>query len=299
MNISKQPSFSHILDKPSFTGSQDLKILHYNIQSLLPKIDELRYIVKKANFDCISLNETFLDTSVSDNELKIEGIFLFRKDKNSHGGGTALYIGHKFQPEILTSLNTDVESVWISIRTKNGDVIIGSVYRPPSVKNEYYEQLVNDFDAVSSTGKDIVILGDFNLNCYNDGYNCHKKIEHLENSFMLKQIIAEPTRVTPTSSTLIDLLLISRHLHPTYSGVLHQYLSDHYGIYVSLPVRPQSEPSKTVTLRNLKNIDRHAFIYEIASSTILNSIHFYDDVYTAWNLWKTEYLRICNTFAPI
>ena len=79
MNISKQPSFSHILDKPSFTGSQDLKILHYNIQSLLPKIDELRYIVKKANFDCISLNETFLDTSVSDNELKIEGMFSFQK----------------------------------------------------------------------------------------------------------------------------------------------------------------------------------------------------------------------------
>ena len=82
-------------------------------------------------------------------------------------------------------------------------------------------------------------------------YNCHKKTEHLENSFMLKQIIAEPTRVTPTSSTLIDLLLISRHLHPTYSGVLHQCLSDRYGIYVSLPVRPQSEPSKTVTLRKI------------------------------------------------
>ena len=80
-----------------------------------------------------------MDTSVSDNELKIEGMFLFRKDRNRHGGGTALYIRHKFQPEILTSLNTDVESVWISIRTKNVDVIIGSAYRPPSVKNEYYE----------------------------------------------------------------------------------------------------------------------------------------------------------------
>ena len=59
---------------------------------------------------------------------------------------------------------------------------------------------------------------------------------------------------------------------------------------------PKVSPQKTVTLRNLKNIDRHAFIHEIASSSILNSIHFYDDVYTAW---KTEYLRICNTFAPI
>ena len=69
-----------------------------------------------------------------------------------------MYIRHKFQPEILTSLNTDIESVWISIRTKNGDAIIGSVYRPSSVKNKYYEQLDNDFDAVSSTGKDIVVL---------------------------------------------------------------------------------------------------------------------------------------------
>ena len=79
MNNPKQPSFVHILNKPCFTNIKSLKILHYNIRSLLPKINELRYVVKKANFDCIVLNETFLDTSVPDNELKLEEIFFFQK----------------------------------------------------------------------------------------------------------------------------------------------------------------------------------------------------------------------------
>ena len=62
---------------------------------------------------------------------------------------------------------------------------------------------------------------------------------------------------------------------------------------------PKMSPQKTVTLHNLKNIDRNGFIHEIASSSILNTIPISDNVYTIWNLWKTDYLRKCNTFAPI
>ena len=46
---------------------------------------------------------------------------------------------------------------------------------------EYYEQCVHDFYAVSSIGKDLVLLDKFFLKYYNDdGYNCHKNIEHLD-----------------------------------------------------------------------------------------------------------------------
>ena len=39
-----------------------LKVLTANVQSLLPKIDELIAFIQVENFDVIALNETWLDT---------------------------------------------------------------------------------------------------------------------------------------------------------------------------------------------------------------------------------------------
>ena len=69
-----------------------LKFLHYNTQSLLPKIDELRHLVQVTGFQCISINETFLDCTIFDSEIEISDMSVFRNDRNRHGGGTALLI---------------------------------------------------------------------------------------------------------------------------------------------------------------------------------------------------------------
>ena len=42
-----------------------LKVLTANVQSLLPKIDELIALIQVENFDAIALNETWLDTETS------------------------------------------------------------------------------------------------------------------------------------------------------------------------------------------------------------------------------------------
>jgi hypothetical protein len=41
-------------------------------------------------FDIISLNETMLDSSISDHEIKINGYDIVRKDRNRHGGGETI-----------------------------------------------------------------------------------------------------------------------------------------------------------------------------------------------------------------
>ena len=46
-----------------------------NINSLLPKVDELREIVKISNPTVIGITETKLDNLVSDSEISIDGYY--------------------------------------------------------------------------------------------------------------------------------------------------------------------------------------------------------------------------------
>ena len=77
-------------------------IIHLNVYSLLPKIDEIRFIAKKSAASIIGISETKLDNSINDLELQIDGYNLLRADRNRHGGGVACYIKNNISFEIKT-----------------------------------------------------------------------------------------------------------------------------------------------------------------------------------------------------
>ena len=62
-----------------------LRFIHLNIDSLLPKIDELRLIAKKSNAAIVGITESKLDKTILDNEVKIDGYELKRSDRNRQG----------------------------------------------------------------------------------------------------------------------------------------------------------------------------------------------------------------------
>ena len=66
--------------------------LHFNVNSLLPKIDEVNLIANKSNETILGIPETKLDKTIMDSELNIEGYDLIRSDRNRHGGSVACYI---------------------------------------------------------------------------------------------------------------------------------------------------------------------------------------------------------------
>ena len=93
------PINEHVCDIPScqsyrtLQGICGLKILHFNAQSLYPKLDELCFIALDLKLDCISVNETWLNHTFTDASVNVPNFSLFRKDRicSSHGG-VALYI---------------------------------------------------------------------------------------------------------------------------------------------------------------------------------------------------------------
>ena len=69
-----------------------LHFLHININSLLPKIDELKCIANKTMATIIGITESKLDHTVSDLEVNLPGYDILQCDRNRNGGGVACYI---------------------------------------------------------------------------------------------------------------------------------------------------------------------------------------------------------------
>ena len=80
------------MEKWAVFKKKGLHFVHINSNSLLPKIDELRYLIKLPNAFIVGTGETKLDDSISSSEIEIEGYDLLRLDRSRRSGGVARYI---------------------------------------------------------------------------------------------------------------------------------------------------------------------------------------------------------------
>ena len=68
-----------------------LQFVHININSLPPKIDELRYIAKLSKTAFIDISESKLHDSALSSEIQIENYDLICSDRNRHGNGVSCF----------------------------------------------------------------------------------------------------------------------------------------------------------------------------------------------------------------
>ena len=99
--------------------------MNLNIRHLKPKIDAMKVMLSQENcIDVFGVNETFLNTTVDDNFLNINGFAFVRKDRNelhncaaNKGGGILIYIRDNINfVRRLEIESTDVESIWIETK---------------------------------------------------------------------------------------------------------------------------------------------------------------------------------------
>ena len=71
----------------------------------------------ECNFDIIGITEIQLDKSVSDNDIRIDGMKMFRQDqKKSKGGGCVIYCRHNLQVILQKYPSTcELEIIWVQI----------------------------------------------------------------------------------------------------------------------------------------------------------------------------------------
>ncbi len=91
---------------PSIRSSHDLFKLRgpaigcLNIQSITRKLDDVKLLLARSEFNCLGLVETWLNGSICDNELHVKDYDLIRfdRDQGSYkrgGGGLMFYVDRK------------------------------------------------------------------------------------------------------------------------------------------------------------------------------------------------------------
>ena len=85
-----------------------LHFIHPNINSLLPKIDDLQYIVKNSNAAVICISETKLNNTAYDFEVAIDGYNVVRSDRNRKRGGVACYIRNNICFNLKTCYSNNI-----------------------------------------------------------------------------------------------------------------------------------------------------------------------------------------------
>ena len=124
-------------------------------------------------------------------------------------------------------------------------------------------------------------------------------VSEIENSFLLNQVIKDPTGITLNSSTLIDHIYVSNHLKPLSYGTCHTAFSDHLPVFIVLPLITSVKKSHiTVRKCSYNKFNYDSFINNIINSN-LNTLYTITDTLNAWNCFKNEYLYICDLHAPI
>ena len=145
--------------------TKGLHLMHLNINSLLPKIDELRHMARLSNAAVIGICEPKLDKSITNSEILIDNYDLLRCDRNRNGGGVACYyIINDLSYTKKNLFPNDIENVFFEIHLpKTKPITVGIVYRPPNQTN-FIKTLNENFAKLDTTNKETYILGDFNIN---------------------------------------------------------------------------------------------------------------------------------------
>ena len=97
-----------------------LNIYSLNINGLLSYIDELRVFIDDHMPDIICINETKTDDKIHDSDIEVDNYLLLRKDRNSDGGGVAIYVLKDLEFAVRNDLMVyNLENVTIQLKIGN------------------------------------------------------------------------------------------------------------------------------------------------------------------------------------
>ena len=239
-------------------------VAHINARSLCKNIEELREIIDKTSFDAVAISETWLTQHSPRSRFLLNGFTIFRNDrKNKRGGGVLWYIRDHYHAKLIktpTSLAIP-EMLWIEVTSAGKKIALGCLYKAPKIPYGVFANLYDCLLSIYVQYDHTILVGDFNTNMLNlNAYNSKMLLDSFIEPFSLKQLVKEPTRITQTSRTLIDLIFVTKPENALFSGVCDAPgVSDHCFTYVAYSLKKEKFKPYTVTKRDFKNVNWESF----------------------------------------
>ena len=232
--------FNSNIGSTSGPSGRGFSIACLNINSLIAHVDQLRTYVHSlgSNIDVLAINETNLDSSITNDNIQISGFDVVRRDRQLHdrnGDGVCMYVKSKLNFEIREDLvSNDLELLFIQISNpRSKPFLVGTSYRPPSSALNLFSLFHEIIDKIDSENSELYLLGDLYCNLLSHSPNVNtRELLDICDIFNLTQLITEPTRVTNISQSLIDLCITNTPDKITASGVQSLGISDHSLVYL-------------------------------------------------------------------
>ncbi|CAB4020826.1 Hypothetical predicted protein [Paramuricea clavata] len=228
------------LMKGNVPESNDNDMSHINLNELSTGAskDGIRELVVDEKIDILALSETWLNTSTTNAEVKIQEYNIYRLDrKHKKGGGVCIYVRNDFKTKVLKNLSyispVGFHQLWLQVQVnKNKSMIVCVTYRPPDCPVTCIrDELKPKFIEALLLGKEIIILGDMNCNLLKTSCYESKILLDTCSELHLTQLIKDSTRITSQTSSLLDVIMISSSSKVKSSGVVDIGISDHSMIY--------------------------------------------------------------------
>ena len=222
---------------------------------------------------------------------------MFRSDRsNRRCGGVATYVSTRLKPLLIEAQvdSEDFECLFVQLNFHlNKKLTIGNFYRAPSAPVDSARSILSTINSLNRPSE-LIILGDFNWNWSSPSSTNEKK---LFESINLTQLITEPTRITDTTSTLLDLIFVSHPNRIMKSGVLSDCFSDHCIIYCVWKIKLPRLPPKFINIRQSKQVNIENFIHDVISID-WDRFQLIPFVEEAWSYFHEELTKVINRHAP-
>ena len=213
--------------------------------------------------DVVAISETWFSSTISDNQVNMQGYQIFRSDRPhcddqtsnrrlSSGGGIALYIkaGLRCKKVCLQPPESKIEYLFLEISQVDGSkVLLGSIYRPKC--NIDFKPLYDVLSNLYLKYSEVILVGDLNCNLLRETVFQDNML-----GFGLRPVNRTlPTHFTSQSSTLLDVFFVSNTSNVLkYDQLSVPAFSKHDLIFLTYNFRKHISES-SLEYRDYKNLD--------------------------------------------
>lgn len=261
-------------------------------------LDEVSLLIKDRNIDILCISESWLLPHTPDTFVNIPNYNIVRCD-GGLGGGVCIYVKDTLSANVIdlkVPRQTGIEDIWITVQCRKlPAIVVGCIYRHPKAPVATFGYIQDVLRLACMRKKALFILGDLNDNLFaNDN-----KLDKIIKNNKLTQIINKLTRVTATSSTLLDLVITNKPELINSWDVVPYEVGDHDLLSVTIDVSKPKRPAVVRTFRTLKNYSKDAFCFKILEYTqYFNAIMDTDDVNTQVDIFTKNFIRCLDDCAP-
>ena len=230
--------FTTVSDDIWSSSISDFISVQLNIRGLINKqaalINLINRIAGKEKVDLIMLQETWITQSNSHLVNIPEYCHYYQVLSGNKGGGVSILVSNELSSRDCTNLNINepyMESISIEIKLPGKSLIASSIYRLPNTDSIKFNKTFHDTcKRISRKATHSIIGLDHNLDLL-------KAEKHSQTQLFLENILEQalipcitcPTRITKSSATLIDNIIVNIEVYNNIQcGVLISDLSDHF-----------------------------------------------------------------------